>query len=280
MAVLLCSVVYQVVSRRSVEPLLKYLHVLVAAFGRWILQCCPDDSLLAVDAFRRLFVHVLVQGSQAHLVQEVAKSVRRPFNKYATFETIEYYVSKEAQLLLRQACLHSFSFSSRASAAYTWDLPNPGRILLQCEEEPSRNFLETVVLALANEVDAVSVMVDDKALDRICQSLLGKGSEPPTQWWNALMTWAWSCFLSGGRRALAWDILSHVVRNTRKPIIVLIHEVDKTICGSPTRFQAFINAFGTADTSGSILETSSSSPVVIGGLAFKEAGTNLLQMKR
>lgn len=54
---------------------------------------------------------------------------------------------------------------------------------------------------------------------------------------------------SGGREAFVWEALKHVIGSVNGPLILFIRDVEKTICSSFERYEAFVNAFGTMSES-------------------------------
>lgn len=78
--------------------------------------------------------------------------------------------------MLVQACLHRLANVSYLQWQTPWanNLPNVGNILLQASDDNSQKYLESVAQALARELNCALLVVDDSALSRISQSVLGK----------------------------------------------------------------------------------------------------------
>ena len=88
---------------------------------------------------------------------------------------------------------------------------------------------------------------------------------------------------AGGRMAFVWDVLRRVCDGMDRPLMLFVHDVEHTLCGSFERFDAFEDAFGTGKVRAPQLQLPRASGVnsfvlplvLIGGASLGESGTAL-----
>ena len=99
---------------------------------------------------------------------------------------------------------------------------------------------------------------------------------------------AWAAS-AGGRMAFVWDVLRRVADGLERPLILFVHDVEHTLCGSFERFDAFEDAFGAgkarapqpqlpqaAAAAAAAAALRMELPlVVIGGCSLGESGTHI-----
>ena len=91
------------------------------------------------------------------------------------------------------------------------------------------------------------------------------------------------CLHAGGRMAFVWDVLRRVCDSMDRPLMLFVHDVEHTLCGSFERFDAFEDAFGAARARAPQLQLPRVSGVnsivlplvLIGGCSLGESGTHL-----
>lgn len=111
-------------------------------------------------------------------------------------------------------------------------LPPVGHVLLQAAGEHSQRYLECVAAAAAHELGCTLLVIDDAALARIAAAVLRRAARGPRQGQgqakhglgDVLLGW----FLSGGRVALAWDIVYRAIARMHAPVLIYVRSA--TLC--------------------------------------------------
>lgn len=88
--------------------------------------------------------------------------------------------------------------------------------------------------------------------------------------------------------AFVWDVLRRVCDGLDRPLILFVHDVEHTVCGSFERYEAFEEAFGSGRLHTPQVQLKRASTissfmlplVVIGGCSLGETGTHITSSSR
>ena len=83
--------------------------------------------------------------------------------------------------------------------------------------------------------------------------------------------------------AFVWDVLGRVCDGMDRPLMLFVHDVEHTLCGSFERYDAFEDAFGAGKVKAPQVQLPRSSGVnslvlplvLIGGCSLGDSGTNI-----
>lgn len=88
---------------------------------------------------------------------------------------------------------------------------------------------------------------------------------------------------AGGRMAFVWEVLRRVCDGLDRPLMLFVHDVERTLCGSFERYDAFEDAFGAGKVRAPKIQLDRAGGVdslvlplvLIGGCTLGESGTHL-----
>eukprot|EP00854_Cymbomonas_tetramitiformis_P018351 gene18351-21888_t len=270
----------------------------LAAWIFWFLQVIPGlhDALLAIPVIRSLSVYAALPRCRAFLE---TTCLLRPANLKTTFDNIPYFVGDEAKKLLIHASEHVLA-TRPEHQRYLSSLPQLNQILLSVPEN-NRRYQAGVAEALASHLGASLLMVDSDTVSAIADVALGgggAGGEKPTEAGDerdlkdigAMGFFAYfvSFFISGGRYSFAFDTLREVCKELGGPLIMLVKDIDTTLCSDLECWYAFSEAFGITAWESNLGRSNSEyasvesvpNMVVIGGTSLSEAGAAVLAGQR
>ena len=81
--------------------------------------------------------------------------------------------------------------------------------------------------------------------------------------------------------AFVWDVLHRICTSVDQPLVVLIRDVETTVCSGFDSYEAFVDAFGSLHKAGTPTEQLGSARrrapnmVLLGGTSLGEKGTDL-----
>lgn len=269
-------------SLASIEPkqsrVLFAVQNVIGALTCWVLLqlLSLQDALLAIGLVR-WFVSCALMPRCRSVVDDMIVS---PASNSSTFQNIQYYVSEESQKLLLHGSLYSLVGSS---SQVSTTLPPVGRILLHTGARHTTGFQKAVASALASRLGASLLVVDETLLRAVSRATLGCDALDPSDGASGGVTGVLntllSFVLSGGRVACVWDVLTQVLTSAHAiqgALVVLVPDVESTLCGSFERWAAFQGAMAACTGHGSrplvmlggcsLLETAAASTGA-GGLA-------------
>lgn len=146
--------------------------------------------------------------------------------------------------------MHSLAWRPDTHERFTRELPSLGRILLQTGTQGSGKFQAAVARALAAELHACLLSVDDLLFGAVCREALGApldlpgaGGATDSLERGGLLRFFVSFWLSGGKRAFAWDVirqacllLAFSLSFPTRPSLLESNGTARSFCGCPTSF--------------------------------------------
>lgn len=176
---------------------------LLAMICYWLLQKLAglQDVLLSFSIFRKAAAYSLAPRCRHSVLQ----AVQTPAELDSSFESLEYYISEDAQELLMHAALHGLVAApmqqqqQQQQHRNALKLPTLGRILLQTPTKNSALYQESVAAALAKRLDAHFLVLDDVLLTSVVQAAFGSSFDKPEQQeeLGKLLTFILSIWFSG-----------------------------------------------------------------------------------